>query len=77
MSEIEVFVDAGKAAEFLSITRRRLLEMARAKEIPAHPIGRGKRKQWRFRLSELAQAMTGNETVRIQPGSLRQPNRRN
>jgi hypothetical protein len=34
-----------------------VLEMARAGEIPAHPIGRGKRKTWRFRLSELADAI--------------------
>ena len=40
----------------LVITRRHLLEMARAGEIPAHAIGHGKRKQWRFRLSELADA---------------------
>ncbi len=55
--EIEPFVDADKAAEFLVITRRRVLEMARAGEIPAHAIGEGKRKMWRFRLSELAEAI--------------------
>jgi excisionase family DNA binding protein len=55
-SNIEPFVAADTAARFLSITRRRVLQMARAGEIPAHPIGRGKRKQWRFRLSELADA---------------------
>jgi excisionase family DNA binding protein len=55
--EIEPFVDASKAAEFLVITRRRVLEMARAGEIPAHAIGDGKRKMWRFRLSELAEAL--------------------
>jgi hypothetical protein len=53
---IEPFVAADTAARFLCITRRRILEMSRAGEIPAHPIGRGKRKQWRFRLSELADA---------------------
>jgi hypothetical protein len=56
-TEIEPFVDADKAAEFLVITRRRVLEMARADEIPAHAIGEGKRKMWRFRLSELAEAV--------------------
>jgi excisionase family DNA binding protein len=56
LGEIEPFVDATKAAEFLVITRRHLLEMAREGEIPAHAIGHGKRKQWRFRLSELADA---------------------
>ena len=50
--------------------------MARAEEIPAHPIGRGKRKQWRFSLSELAQAMSGNKTAAVKSGSPRQPIRR-
>jgi hypothetical protein len=49
-SNIEPFVTADVVAEFLCITRRRVLEMARSGTIPAHPIGQGKRKQWRFRL---------------------------
>jgi excisionase family DNA binding protein len=59
--EIEPFVDANKAAEFLVITRRRVLEMARSGEIPAHAIGEGKRKMWRFRLSELAEAIVAKK----------------
>jgi excisionase family DNA binding protein len=55
---IEPFVDCDRAAEFLSVTRRRVLEMARKKKIPAHPIGQGSRKTWRFRLSELARALS-------------------
>ena len=82
--EIEPFVDANKAAEFLVIKRRRVLEMARTGEIPAHAIGEGKRKMWRFRLSELAEgivskrpiANTGKSGI-IDAGSPRQPNRRN
>ena len=78
MSEIEPFVDADKAAQFLSITRRRVLEMARAAEIPAHPIGRGRRKTWRFRLGELAHAFdlpkTASLSVKRSDGP-RQPNR--
>jgi hypothetical protein len=54
--KIEPFVAAEVAAKFLCLARRRVLEMARAGEIPAHAIGHGKRKQWRFRLSELADA---------------------
>jgi excisionase family DNA binding protein len=57
MSENEPFVDPNRAAEFVSITRRRVLEMARAGKIPAHAIGEGKRKMWRFRLSEVAEAL--------------------
>lgn len=57
-TDIEPFVDANRAAEFLLITRRHLLELARAGVIPAHPIGNGKRKTWRFRLSEIADAIS-------------------
>ncbi len=81
---IEPFVDADRSAGFLGVTRRRVLEMARAGEIPGHPIGRGKRKTWRFRLSELAEAVaaeipdtpTSGRGI-IDSGSPRQPNRRN
>ena len=61
MREIEPFVDGDRAAEFLAVPRRRVLEMARAGEIPAHPIGSGKRKIWRFRLSELAEAIAAEK----------------
>jgi hypothetical protein len=61
MRETEPFVDAGRAAEFLCVTRRRMLDMARTGEIPAHPLGRGQRKIWRFRLSELTKAVVTNE----------------
>jgi hypothetical protein len=50
----ERFVSANIAAEFLSVTPRFLIEEARAGRLPGHPLGRGKRKQWRFRLSELS-----------------------
>lgn len=48
----EPFVDEHVVAGFLSIESRRVLEMARKRLIPAHPIGR-QRKTWRFRLSEI------------------------
>jgi hypothetical protein len=51
---LEPFVDAERAAAFLSLRRRRVLELARQGQIPAHPLGQGKRREWRFRLSELA-----------------------
>jgi hypothetical protein len=53
----EPFVDADAAAQFLSLTRRRVLDLARAGQLPAHPIGNGARRVWRFRLSELATAV--------------------
>jgi excisionase family DNA binding protein len=56
---LERFVDADQAAKFLSLNRRRILELARAGKLPAHPIGDGARRLWRFRLSELANALSG------------------
>ena len=53
----EPFVDATRAAEWLGITSRRLLEMARAGQIPAYPLGTGSRKTWRFRLQEISTAV--------------------
>jgi hypothetical protein len=54
----EPFVDPVRAAEFLSIRPRQLLELARAGVVPGHPIGGGTRRVWRFRLSELAASVT-------------------
>jgi len=56
----ERFVDADEAGKFLSLTRRRILELARARKLPGHPIGDGARRVWRFRLSELAAAVAKN-----------------
>ena len=63
---LEPYVDAARAADFLSVKPRWLLELARAGRVPAHPLGEGKRRVWRFRLSELADSM-GNKMVA--PGS--------
>jgi hypothetical protein len=52
-SQRESFVDAEEAAGFLRIAPRTLLAMARAGEVPAHPITTGARKLWRFKISEL------------------------
>jgi hypothetical protein len=54
---IERFVDEERAAEFLSLEPRRVLELARAGFLPAYPIGLRQRYVWRFRLSELSEAM--------------------
>lgn len=59
-AQFEQFVDADEAARFLSLTRRRILELARAHRLPGHPIGDGARRVWRFRLSELAVAVARN-----------------
>jgi hypothetical protein len=39
-------------AQFLHLESRRILQMARKNEIPAHPIG-NIRRTWRFRVSEI------------------------
>jgi len=54
----EYFVSAEVIAEFLLITRRQVLEMARKGDIPAHLIGRGRRNTWRFKLSEVDLAIS-------------------
>ena len=54
MLEFEPFVSADAVAEFLNITRRRILELAREGGIPSHPIGSGAKRTWRFRLSEVS-----------------------
>ena len=48
----EPFVDEHVVAGFLGIKPRRVIEMARRRLLPAHPIG-GCRKIWRFRISEI------------------------
>jgi len=54
---LEPFVDTTRAAEFLSVKPRWLLGF-RAGKIPAHSLGDGKRRVWRFKLSELAHAIS-------------------
>jgi excisionase family DNA binding protein len=69
----EYFEDAGEAAKFLGINRRTVLQMAREGIIPAHPLGDGKRKLWRFLLSELDEWMRSRVNSARRPCS---PNRR-
>jgi hypothetical protein len=57
----ERFVDADQAAKFLSLTRRRVLDLARAGKLPGHPIGDGATRVWRFRLTELAAAIASTQ----------------
>jgi len=59
----EPFVDAEKAAAFLCLRPRRVLELARAGSIPAYPLGDGQRRIWRFRLTEVASAVAGSRGV--------------
>ena len=57
----ERFVDADEAAKFLSLTRRRVLDLARAGQLPSHPIGHGTRRTRLFRLSEIAGVISGKK----------------
>ena len=53
----EQFVTPEEAARFLSISPVTVKKMAREGYLPAHPIGNGLRKRWRFLISELASHM--------------------
>jgi len=56
----EPFVSAAEAAQFLSVSRRYILALARKGLKGAYALGTGaKRKVWVFRLSELAATISG------------------
>jgi excisionase family DNA binding protein len=55
----ESYVDPDQAAAFLNTNRLKVIRMARSGSLPAHPLGGGKRRQWRFKLSELDKHMQG------------------
>jgi excisionase family DNA binding protein len=60
----EPFVSAEEAAQFLSVKRRYLLELARRGITGAYALGTGtKRRIWVFRLSELAAAIEREENL--------------
>jgi hypothetical protein len=75
----EPFVDELVVARFLQLTPRRVLEMARKNEIPAHPIGHT-RKTWRFRMSEIdahfSMPSAKGPGATIMNGSSRNPGRK-
>jgi excisionase family DNA binding protein len=53
----ESYVDAAEAGRFLSLHPRTVQRPAREGRLPAHPLGEGARKTWRFLLSELDEWM--------------------
>ena len=57
VEQIEHWVDATRASEFLDIDRKFLLKLARLRKIPATPMGIGSRRQWKFKLSKLDEWM--------------------
>ena len=49
----EPYIDPHEGARFLSISAKTLTRLARKGLIPAHSIGDGSRRRWRFLRSEL------------------------
>lgn len=60
-------LDAGEAAEILRMDRRTLIVWARLGYVPAHPLGEGKRKLWRFLEHELLEWVEARETDKKRP----------
>lgn len=69
----EPFVDAERAAIFLNMRRKTLLDLARKGKLPGHPVGLGQRRMWKFRISELEHWMQSevNSTQRLRSCSRR------
>jgi excisionase family DNA binding protein len=64
----EPFVNADTAAAFVGITRRTLLQKVRAGRIPGHALDCGaKKKEWRFKLSELDRYLCSAINSVLQP----------
>ena len=49
----EPYVDAERAAVFLDMRRKTLLDLARKGKLPGHTTGFGQRRMCKFRISEL------------------------
>ena len=65
---LEPFVDAEIAAAFLGITRRTLLQKVRVGRIPGHALDpAAKKREWRFKLSELDRLLSSEVNSRLQP----------
>ena len=64
-------LDAKEAASFLKINSRTLVRWARCGYLPAHPLGEGKRRIWRFFEKELLDWIETQENgcARKPPGS--------
>ena len=57
--EHERYVDADAVAAYAHTTRRQVLQLTRAGKLPAHPLDpRSRRKQWRYKLSEIDAAIS-------------------
>ncbi len=52
-SNLEPYVDASEAAQFLKVHPKTLMRLARARAVPAYSFNDGSRRRWRFLKSEL------------------------
>ncbi len=60
-------LDAREAAEVLRMDSRTLIRWARLGQVPAHPLGEGKRKLWRFLEHELLAWVEARESEKMPP----------
>lgn len=61
----EPYVDAQTVADYLKIDKRSVLALTRKGKLPAHPLDpNATRKVWRFKLSEVDEAIAGNGATR-------------
>ena len=64
---LEPYVSPEEAAAFLKTNRLKIIRMARSGTLPAHPLATGRRRQWRFKLSELDKHMQHGIDVACPP----------
>ena len=62
-----LLLNAEEAAQILRMDRRTLIVWARLGYVPAHPLGEGKRKSWRFLEHELLDWVTAQESDKKRP----------
>ncbi len=73
----EAFISPAEAAEFLRCSSRYVLRLARSGQLPAHPLRRGARQQWRFLKSELYKHLTSlTSSNNVPNGSLSRSRRK-
>lgn len=58
----EPFVSASEASQFVRLHPATVQRLARAGTLPGHPVGDGRRKRWRFRLSELGEWLQARDS---------------
>ena len=60
-------LDADEAAQVLKMDSRTLVRWARLGYVPAHPMGEGKRKLWRFLEHELLEWLEAQKADKKKP----------